>query len=470
MRAQSRSPEKSRDKTKAMRAQSRSPEKSRDKTRRAKSEMRGGSHERRRKDRSRSKSPELKHRARHKEKNPVAEEVMAKSVSIGRQQITWDNPQNPRQRTETVGGATQEERTSRCERCSTYKGVKIQNTHEGTCHAARLKCRHCQKQGHLALACWDKYQIEKEDQTVGSKACFFCDTVQHEWRHCPYSNSYNKKPEDWPVALRSFYNKKKTMYARRRDAHIPQYWKKLNDLVTVSKREREQKASNLQQVHETQKQRDHHRREHPQEEGAQSSNEAAEGHAKYERSPKKTEQTVGDPLNLPDGKAQVARDDPSPPRQDATVQEPPPITPPDRHSFRQRSESFSSDSSDKSDLRVRVDEMHLTRKNHPPSPPTSPPRAMNKRKREDDSDTRDDAPTNGDRSQPTGDGLVQMGFIRTEALDLNGHMIGVIVPVYKRRKGGMSGNQDPSIDQVFELHPGYKVVQLRRDGDDTGGQ
>ena len=179
-RAQSRSPEKSRDKTKGMRAQSRSPEKSRDKMRRATSDMRGGSHERRRKERSRSKSPELKHRARHKEKQPVAEEVRAKSVSIGRQQVTWDNPHNPRQRTETAGGATLAERISQCERCSTYKGGKTQNTHEGTCHAARLICRHCQKQGHLALACWDKYQMEKEDRAVGSRACFFCDTTRHE--------------------------------------------------------------------------------------------------------------------------------------------------------------------------------------------------------------------------------------------------------------------------------------------------
>ena len=95
---------------------------------------------------------------------------------------------------------------------------------------------------------------------------------------------------------------------------------------------------------------------------------------------------------------------------------------------------------------------------------------MGKRKREDDSDTQDDAPTNGDRSQPTEDELVQMGFIRTEALQSNGQMMGVIVPVYKGRRGGMLGDQDPNIDQAFVLHSGYKIVQLGRDGDDTGGK
>lgn len=312
--------------------------------------------------------------------------------------------------------------------------------------------------------------MEKEDRAVGSKACFFCDTTRHELRHCKYSKSYDIKPEDWPDALRRFYDKNKTVYERRRDVHIPQYWKTLNGLMAVSKQERKQKTSNLQQVNEPRKHRDHHRREHPPEERVRSSYEAAEGHAKYERSPTKTEQTVSDTLNSPDGKAQGARNIPSSPRQHATVREPPPTTPPDRQSFRQRAESFSSDSSDKSDLRFRVKELYLTRKNHPPSPPTSPTRAAGKRKREDDSDTQDEAPTNGDRNQPAEDELVEMGFIRTEALQSNGRMMGVMVPVYKRRRGGMLGDQDPNIDQAFELHSGYKIVPLEQDEDDTGGR
>jgi hypothetical protein len=144
-------------KEKVMRGQSRSPERSRDKTRRAKSETRWGSHERRREDRSRSKSPErgesgLKHRARHKERNPDKEEVVAKSVSSRRQEISWENPHKPRQRAETVGGATRREHVSRCGRCSTYKGVTIRNTHENeTCHAATLICHHCQKPSIILL-------------------------------------------------------------------------------------------------------------------------------------------------------------------------------------------------------------------------------------------------------------------------------------------------------------------------------
>ena len=264
------------------------------------------------------------------------------------------------------------------------------------------------------------------------------------------------------------------MYTRRRDAHIPHYWKTLNDLVKVSKQERERRASTPNQIPETRRERDHHRRNHPQEEEKRSGNEAAEGHAKYKpKSPKKTAQPIGDTLRSPDGRAQVVRDDLSPSRQDAIETESPsitPVSPPNQHSFRQRQESFSSESSDKSDLRVRVDNLHLAREHPPPPPPTSPPRVMNKRKREDDSDTRDDAPMYGDRSQPTRNGLIRTGFIQTEARDINGHMLGIIVPVYKRRREGVPGDQTPDTDQIFELHPGYKIVQLGQDDDDTGGQ
>jgi len=49
-------------------------------------------------------------------------------------------------------------------------------------------------------------------------------------------------------------------------------------------------------------------------------------------------------------------------------------------------------------------------------------------------------------------------------------MMGVMVPVYKRRRGGVLGDQDPNIDQAFELHSGYKIVPLEQDEDDAEGR
>ena len=101
----------------------------------------------------------------------------------------------------------------------------------------------------------------------------------------------------------------------------------------------------------------------------------------------------------------------------------------------------------------------------------TPPKTVQKRKREDDSELVDDtSSTYSDGSQatlPVDDNRIKVGFIETKARAANGQLTDMKIVVFKRPRTDASGNLSPDTDQVeLTMQPGFKLIQVEVDKTD----
>ena len=218
--------------------------------------------------------------------------------------------------------------------------------------------------------------------------------------------------------------------------------------------------------------RDHDRPSNPQGEKQRTGEKAAGGQANCNPgSSKRTVRLTHDAGRSPDRRVKVIRNDPPTTEQRVTVNQPPSVIPVhSKGARRERNASFSSNCSNDSDLRNRIDLLRLANENPPTPPPVTPPKAVQKRKREDDNELFDETSTYSEDSQstaPVNDDQVKVGFIETKARDANGHLMDMKISVFKRLRTGASGDLSPDTSQVeLTMQPGYKLIQCGKDDHD----
>ena len=441
------------DKEKKMRARPRSPERSRDKIGRAKSMTRRGSRDKEKEYKSRSKSrerPRVKSQERVKEKTPNKEEATAKSVSIMKEANRGRTP------------IPQRQHVSLCRRCHTFDGTIPKYTQRNICYALTMTCIYCQKKGHIAKACYDRYNERRDDHELGSPPCFACVHPDHVWENCPRGKPDDKNPVDWQEGSKTYY-RFKNRFVHRRKENIPELWKRL---VRYHEQERNRKLHG----HDTA--RDHHRPSN-QSRKERTGEKAAGGQAI--RNPGSSARTVRLTHNAgssPARRVTVIKSDTPTTKQAVSVTQTSPAVPVHSKSARrERNKSFSSNGSNESDLRNRINVLHLASENPTIPPPITPSKTVQKRNREDDNKLFDETSStySGDSQStvPVNDDQVKVGFIETKARNANGQLTDMKIAVFKRLRTDASGNLSPDTSQIeLTMQPGYKLIQVEIDNRD----